>query len=130
MDYTGMLDKFAKVKELINGPEAENFKENNFGKFFTGEITLVFDKTPFVLTFYKGTLIDIVQGKSFAGVYVGLGGTWAQWAEFFEHRNFQLAISPKRNPNCFEFLGSPLAFRQNNSVIAELLRIIARVMAK
>jgi hypothetical protein len=130
MDKIAALEKFEKVKELINGAEAENFKEKYFARFFSGDITLVIDKVPYTLTFHKGTMIDVMHGKPLNGINFGLGGLQAQWDEFFEHRNFQFATSAKRNPNCFEFLGSPLAFRQNNNVIAHLMRVLAMVMSK
>lgn len=129
MKEPGMLEKFNKVKELINGQESEIFKEKYFARFFTGDITLVFDGTPYTLSFHKGTMIDTAKGKPLGGINFGLKGTQAQWDEFFEHRNFQLATSPAHNPNHFEFLGSTLAFRQNNNVIAHLMRVIAMVMA-
>lgn len=130
MDHNGMLGKFEKVKELINGAEAETFKEKYFARFFTGDITLVMDKISYTLSFHKGTMIDTAQGKQLSGINFGLGGTGEQWEDFFKHRNFQFATSAKRNPLCFEFLGSPLAFRQNNNVIAHLLRVMAMVMGK
>lgn len=130
MDKVAMLEKLEKVKELINGPEAENFKEKYFARFFSGDITLVFDAVPYTLTFHKGTMIEVIQGKPLAGINFGLGGTQAQWEDFFEHRNFQFATSAKRNPKCFEFLGSSIASRQNNNVIAHLMRVIAMAMSK
>jgi len=130
MEKAVMLEKFEQVKDLINGTEAVNFKEKYFARFFSGDITLVFDKVPYTLTFHKGTMIDVMYGKPLTGINFGLGGTQAQWEDFYKHRNFQLATSAKRNPNCFEFLGSSLAFRQNNNVIAHLLRVIAMAMAK
>jgi len=125
-----MLEKFKKVKELINGTEAENFKQRYSARFFTGDITLEFEKTTYTLSFHKGTMIETEEGKQLAAVNFGLRGTKEQWEDFFEHRNFQFATSPKRNPRCFEVLGSTLAFRQNNNVIAHLMRVIAMVMAK
>lgn len=129
MNEQKMLDKFNKVKELINGREAETFKEKYFARFFTGDITLVFGETPYTLSFHKGTMIDTIKGTPLTGINFGLEGTQAKWDEFFEHRNFQLATSPPHNPNHLGFLGSTLAFRQNNNVIAHLMRIIAKVMA-
>ena len=125
-----MLQKFEEVKSLINGSEAETFKERYFGRFFTGDLTLVFDGVPYTLFFHKGTMVDASKGKPLDGIKFGLGGTKEQWDEFYNHRNFQLATSPAHNPNHFEFLGSTLAFRQNNNVIAHLMRVIAMVMAK
>lgn len=130
MDKVAMLEKFEKVKELINGSEAENFKEKYFARFFSGDITLIFDKTAYTLTFHKGTMIDVMYGKPLAGSNFGLGGSLEQWEDFYKHGNFQFATSAKRNPHCFEFLGSSIAFRQNNNVIAHLMRVIAMVMSQ
>ena len=125
-----MLIKFEKVKELINGQEAETFKEKYFARYFTGDITLVFDLTPYTMSFHKGTMIETIKGKPLTGINFGLGGAQEQWNEFYKHRNFQFATSPAHNPNHFDFLGNILAFRQNNNVIAHLMRVVAMVMAE
>ena len=38
------LEKFQKLKDMINGPEADEFKNYWDGRFFTGDMTFVFDK--------------------------------------------------------------------------------------
>lgn len=45
------LERFKELQELINGPEAEEFKEYWDGKFFTGDMTFSFDKTPYNLPY-------------------------------------------------------------------------------
>lgn len=122
------LDKFKVLKELINGPEAEKFKNYWDGRFFTGDMTFIFDQTPYNMHFYKGTMIDVEIGKPANGYYVGISGTEEQWNEFFRHRNFQLAISVKHCDKPFEQLGSALANRQNNTIIAQVMRLTARVI--
>ena len=116
------------MKELINGPEADEFKGRYLGRYFSGDMTFVFDQAPFTLTFHKGTMVAVELGKPLGGINIGLGGTTEQWQDFFRHRNFQLATSPKHNPLCFETLGSPLGYRQNNNTIAQLMRVMAKVM--
>ena len=56
------LEKFKHLKEMINGPEAEEFKNYWDGRFFTGDMTFIFDKTPYNMYFYKGTMIDVQIG--------------------------------------------------------------------
>jgi hypothetical protein len=128
VDVNARLEQFAAVKELINGPEAENFKGRYFGRYFSGDMTFVFDEAPFTLTFHKGTMIAVEFGQPLNGVNIGLGGKTEQWEDFFRHRNFQLATSPKHNPLCFKTLGSPLGYRQNNNTVAQLMRVMAKVM--
>jgi hypothetical protein len=128
IDVTVKLKQFEKVKELINGLEAETFKGRYLARYFSGDITFVFAQTPFTLSFHKGTMLAAEVGKPITGVQVGLGGSEAHWEYFFSHRNFQLSTSPKHAEFCFETLGSPLAYRQNNNTIAQLMRVIAKVM--
>ena len=123
------LAKFEELKELINGPEADTFKNEWDGRFFTGDMTFIFDKTPYNLHFYEGTLIDVKMALPINGYYVGISGNLAQWEEFFEKRIFQVSISVKHNEHPFTQLGSALACRQNQSMVAQVMRLIARVMA-
>ena len=51
-----------------------------------------------------------------------------QYMDISQNPNFQLSISVKHNENPFEQLGSALACRQNQSVVAQVMRLIARVM--
>ncbi|MCI8454392.1 MAG: hypothetical protein HFE84_07240 [Lachnospiraceae bacterium] len=124
------LEKLEQLKKLINGPEAEEFKNYWDGRFFTGDMTFVFDEIPYNLYFYKGTLIDVEFGKPANGYYVGIRGDEEQWQEFFKKRNFQLAISVKHNKRPFEQLGSALANRQNNTVIAQVMRLLAKAFCE
>ena len=122
------LDKFKQLQGLINGPEGENFKNYWDGRFFTGDMTFIFGTTPYNMYFYKGTMVDVVIGKPSTGYYVGISGDEEQWNEFFRHRNFQIAISVKHCARPFEQLGSALANRQNNTIVAQVMRLVARVM--
>lgn len=122
------LERFKQLKEMINGPEAAQFKEYWDGRFFTGDMTFVFDKTPYNMHFYQGTLVDVGIGTPATGYYVGVRGSAAQWEEFFAHRNFQLAISVKHCERPFEQLGSALANRQNNTIVAQVMRLTARAI--
>ncbi|MDP3386249.1 MAG: hypothetical protein Q8S24_03355 [Eubacteriales bacterium] len=124
------LEKFKKLKEMINGPEEEEFKNYWDGRFFTGDMTFIFDKTPYNMFFLNGTMVDVKIGKPTNGYYVGISGTQAQWDSFFVHRNFQLAISIKHCENPFEQLGSVLASRQNNTVIAQVMRLVAKAICE
>ncbi len=121
------LEKFEKLRELINGPEAESFKNDWDGRFFTGDMTFVFDNVPYNVFFHEGTMVDVKISKPATGYYVGVKGTQAQWDAFFSHRNFQLATSIKHCAHPFEQLGSTLAGRQNNTVIAQVMRLLACV---
>ena len=122
------VEKFEEVKKRINGSEAELFKGRYDGRFFTGDMTFVFDGIPYNMYLYQGKVIDVYMGQPANGYYVGISGSSEQWDDFFRHRNFQLATSIKHNPLCFKSLGSALHNRQNNSVIAQMMRVIATVM--
>ena len=122
------LRRFELLKERINGPDADEFKNEWDGRFFSGDMTFIFGRTPYNLHFYEGTLIDVKMAQPANGYYVGLSGTQEQWDEFFEKRLFQLAISVKHNPRPLIQLGSALACRQNQSVVAQVARLTARVM--
>ena len=69
------LEKFKKLQEMINGPEAEEFLNYWDGRFFTGDMTFIFDKVPYNMFFYKGKMIDVYIGKPANGYCVGLSGT-------------------------------------------------------
>ena len=122
------LEKFQKLKESINGPEAEAFKNYWDGRFFTGDMTFIFGKTPYNVFFHEGTMIDVRIATPANGYYVGIKGAQEQWDAFFAHRNFQLATSIKHCDKPFEQLGSALANRQNNTVVAQVMRLLARVI--
>lgn len=124
------LVKFQELKELLNGPEAETFKNYWDGRFFTGDMTFIFDKTPYNMFFYEGTVIDVKMAQPANGYYVGIKGTQEQWDRFFANPHFQLSISIKHNEHPFEQLGSALACRQNQSMVAQVMRLIARVMTE
>ncbi len=124
------LAKFQELKELLNGPEAETFKNYWDGRFFTGDMTFIFDKTPYDMHFYEGTVIDVKMAQPANGYYVGIKGTQEQWDRFFANPHFQLSISIKHNEHPFEQLGSALACRQNQSMVAQVMRLIARVMTE
>ena len=128
MTDTERLEKFYVLRDMINGPEADNFLNYWDGRFFTGDMTFIFDKTPYNMYFYKGKIIDVFIGQPANGYNVGIRGSQEQWDDFFKHRNFQLATSIKHNPLCFENLGSALANRQNNAVIAQVMRLAARAI--
>ena len=74
------------------------------------------------------SVMEDVIAQPANGYYVGIKGTQEQWETFFQNPNFQLSISVKHNENPFEQLGSALACRQNQSVVAQVMRLIARVM--
>lgn len=120
------LEKFKKLQELINGPEADEFLNYWDGRFFTGDMTFIMNGIPFNMFFYKGKMIDVFVGQPANGYNVGLSGDEEQWNTFFQHRNFQLATSVKHCDRPFTNLGSALANRQNNAVIAQVARLTAK----
>jgi len=122
------LEKFKVLQELVNGAEADKFLNYWDGRFFTGNMTFVFEKAPYNMVFYRGKMIDVYLGLPENGFEVGISGSIEQWEDFFKHRNFQLATSIKHNPLCFENLGSALANRQNNAVIAQVMRLAAKAI--
>ena len=81
------LEKFKIVQERVNGPEAGLFKNRYDGRFFTGDMTFVFDGVPYNMFLYKGTVIDVFIGQPADGYNVGISGSSEQWEDFFRHRN-------------------------------------------
>lgn len=122
------LEKFQKLRDLINGSEAEEFKNYWDGRFFTGDMTFVFGNTPYNAFFHEGALIDVRITSPVNGYYVGVKGALEQWDEFFLHRNFQLSTSIKHCEKPFELLGSAIANRQNNTTLAQVMRLLARAI--
>ena len=123
------LAKFEELKELINGPEADTFKNEWDGRFSPGHFPFILKNPPYNLLFYEAPLFDVKRAPPINGYYVGISGNLAQWEEFFEKRIFQVSISVKHNEHPFTQLGSALACRQNQSMIAQVMRLIAKVMA-
>lgn len=90
-----MKEKLLKIKEIINNEKTDDFKENYFGKYLTGDVTLTFDNVSYTMTFNKGVIVELIDGINLTGVEMGIIGPQAGWQELYTHKNFSRAIGPK-----------------------------------
>lgn len=120
-----MLEKLLLVQKRINGEEAETFKTKWFGKYLTGDVTLVFGDDAYTLSFHKGTLIEVYKGIPLTGFDMGLSGTQEGWKEVYKHQIFQKAIS---NIGTLKLLGASLRVRSNLNPLAHLVRVLCKVV--
>lgn len=121
-----MYEKMHELKELINGPEADRFLNYYYGKYFTGTILLQQDEEQVTLFLYHGTIVDVVEGVPNEGYEVGVRGTQKEWDAFCAHKSLSVATN-KGNEDNLTTLGSPIRFRQNFNVVAQLVRVYAGI---
>ena len=115
-----------QLQETINGPEAEKFLNYYYGKFFSGNITLIEDEEKVTLTLHKGKILEVVDGIPSEGYDVGVQGTKAAWDKFCTHKSLSVATN-KGNELNLSALGSPITFRQNFNVLAQFIRVYAGI---
>lgn len=120
------LDKMEELKTLINGEEADKFLNYYYGKFFTGDITLIEGDVTYTLSFHKGKVVDIEEGVPNTGIDVGIQGTTEEWDKFATHKSLSVATN-KGNDLNLTTLGGAIRFRQNFNVIAQLIRVYAGI---
>lgn len=123
---TSMFEKMSVLKEKINGEEAELFREFYYGKFFSGDITLVEEMETVTLSFHKGKCIDVVKGIPNSGLDIGVSGSKEDWDKFVTHKSLSVATN-KGNSNNLKTLGGAIRFRQNFNVVAQLIRVYAEI---
>lgn len=121
-----MLEKMMRLQELINGPEAEKFREFYYGKFFTGDITIVDSGETCTLSFHLGKCISVVEGIPNTGVDIGVSGSKEDWAKFRTHKSLSVATN-RGNTNNLTTMGGAIRFRQNFNVVAQLIRVYAGI---
>lgn len=123
-----MIEIFKELQQVINGPEAERTKEWYFGKFFTGDINLKIDTQSFIMSFYQGEMINVVEGTPLSGFDFGLSGTWERWDDFFKKGIFGFATAPAyQNPLGLTVTGNVMRFRQNYNICAHVCKELARL---
>lgn len=120
------LEKMEELRDLINGEEAETFQEYYYGKFFTGDITLIEGDTSYTLSLHKGKVVDIEEGIPNTGIDVGVQGTSEEWDKFATHKSLSVATN-KGNDLNLTTLGGAIRFRQNFNVVAQLIRVYAGI---
>lgn len=121
-----MYEKILQLKEKINGEEAEKFKEFYYGKFFSGDITIIENLEAVTLTFHYGKCIDLVEGIPNSGLDIGVSGSTEDWDKFVTHKSLSVATN-KGNSNNLTTLGGAIRFRQNFNVVAQLIRVYASI---
>lgn len=115
-----------ELQELINGVESDKFLNYYYGRYFTGDITLIEDDAATTLSFHKGRCIAVEDGVPNTGIDVGIKGTKAEWDKFSTHKSLSVATN-KGNDLNLTTLGGPIRFRQNFNVVAQLIRVYAGI---
>lgn len=121
-----MYEKMLELKELINGKEAERFKNFYYGKFFRGDITIIEDEQAVTLTFHKGSCIDVIDGIPNTGIDIGVSGSHEEWNKFVSHCSLSIATN-KANNHPLKTHGGAIRFRQNFNVVAQLIRVYSTI---
>ena len=121
-----MLDKLMMVKDILNGEEAATFKTEFWGEHLSGAVTLTFGTQPYTLTFYRGTVIEVVKGFPLTGTEFGVAGPEEGWQELYEHKNFHRAIAPKHGK--LRLQGNMVKAMGNLNPLAFMARVLCRVM--
>jgi hypothetical protein len=121
-----MLEKMMQLQALINGSEAEKFREFYYGKFFTGDITIVDNGETCTLSFHLGECVSVVKGIPNTGVDIGVSGSKEDWEKFRTHKSLSVATN-RGNTNNLTTMGGAIRFRQNFNVVAQLIRVYAGI---
>lgn len=121
-----LFEKCLVLKEQINGSEAETFLNYYYAKFFTGDISLMQDEEVVTLSFHKGRCIDLEVGVPNTGIDIGVRGNQVEWSDFRRHKSLSVATN-RATENKLTTLGSPIRFRQNFNVVAQLIRVLANL---
>lgn len=126
MEHLTVNSKMNELQALINGTEAEKFLNYYYGRYFTGDITLIEDGDATTLSFHKGRCVAVEDGIPNTGIDVGVQGSKAEWDKFCTHKSLSVATN-KGNDLNLTTLGSPIRFRQNFNVVAQLIRVYAGI---
>ncbi|WP_371364006.1 hypothetical protein SRRS_48950 [Sporomusa rhizae] len=121
-----MFEKMMQLQALINGAEAEKFREFYYGKFFTGDITIADSGETATLSFHLGKCVSVVRGVPNTGVDIGVAGAKEDWEKFCTHKSLSVATN-RGNTNNLTTMGGAIRFRQNFNVVAQLIRVYAGI---
>lgn len=122
-----MIDKFEKVKELINGSRREAFFQEGFGDYLSGCMTFTMGEDSYTMAFYRGEMIEVMEGLPLTGMDFGIKGPAEGWQELFKHRNFSMAIAPKHGQ--LRHQGNLVRSMGNLNATAFVCRALCDVMA-
>ena len=122
-----MLDVMLKLKDRLNGPDAETFAKTYYARVLVGDITLKYDAEVYTLSVHNGTIIDVIAGIPLTGVDLGVSGAKKDWDQFAIRKSLTVSTN-KMNPNCLAHLGTPLRTRQNFNAVAYLCRVFAEIL--
>lgn len=121
-----MYQRALKLQEAINTVEADVFLNYYYGKFFTGDITLIEDEDSVTLSFHKGKCIAVEEGIPNTGIDIGIKGSKVEWDKFCTHKSLSIATN-RGNEHNLTTLGGAIRFRQNFNVVAQLIRVFAGI---
>lgn len=129
-----MKEKMLKLKEYMNGPYGEDFRNYYYGRFFTGSMTFGENEERGTLYLENGIVTKAKVGIPENGIDVGLIGTsdgWDLWAPCRRSLSivgYQIRKSGKTEE--FQTVGEVIRFRQNNNAVAEAGRLYSYIRDK
>lgn len=121
-----MKEKLLQVKELINNEKADDFKNNCFGQYLTGDVTLTFATASYTMTFNKGVIVEVMEGTNLTGIEMGVIGPQEGWQELYEHKNFSRAIGPKHGQ--LRLQGNMVKNMGNLNCLGYIARVLCSVV--
>ncbi|MCW2306344.1 hypothetical protein [Rhodobium gokarnense] len=122
-----MQDVMLKLKDRLNGPDADTFANKYYGRVLTGNITLKYDEEVYTFAVHNGKIIDVTAGIPLSGVDLGVSGAKKDWDQFAVRKSLTVSTN-KMNPNCLAHMGAPLRTRQNFNAVAYLCRVFAEIL--
>lgn len=122
-----MKEKFEEVRERLNGEKHEAFLEEAFGEYLTSSMTFTMGADSYTLCFYKGEVVDVIEGTPLTGIDFGIAGPVEGWVELYAHRNFSRAIAPKHGK--LRHQGDLVRSMGNLNATAFVCRVLCEVVA-
>lgn len=121
-----MLEKLNRLKDVLNGSEADKFKNEGLGQYLTGDVTLTIGEKNYTMSFFKGTVVGLEEGIPLTGLDIGIAGPEDGWQELYQHHNFSKAISPKHGK--LRLQGNMVRAMGNLNCLGYLAKALCRVM--
>ncbi len=122
-----MKDYMLRLKDRLNGPDADTFSNTYYGRVLVGDITLKYDEEVYTFSVHKGKIIDVIPGIPLTGIDLGVAGAKKDWDQFAIRKSLTVSTN-KMNPNCLSHMGTPLRTRQNFNAVAYMCRVFAEIL--
>jgi hypothetical protein len=122
-----MMDIMLKLKNRLNGPDADTFANTYYGRVLIGDITLKYDDEVYTFSVHNGKIIDVTKGIPLTGVDLGVSGAKKDWDQFSTRKSLTVSTN-KMNPNCLTHMGTPLRTRQNFNAVAYMCKVFSEIL--